>query len=151
MARHPYESRNIERKPGRISKDVAKWRREWRQGARYVLFICLRDEDESLAGRISLNNVVRGAWQNASLGYFIAQSEQHKGLMTEAVRAVTRFAFDVVGLHRLDAAVMPRNPGSLRVLEKTGFRREGSVLRYLKIAGTWEDHVLFARTVEDVD
>jgi ribosomal-protein-alanine N-acetyltransferase len=69
--------------------------------------------------------------------------------MTEAVRAATTFAFRTVGLHRLQAAVMPRNGGSQRVLEKVGYRREGTALRYLCIAGEWEDHVIFAVTSEE--
>ena len=62
------------------------------------------------------------------------------------MREATRIAFEELGLHRVQAAVMPRNAGSIRVLEKTGFRREGYAQGYLLISGTWEDHILFART-----
>jgi ribosomal-protein-alanine N-acetyltransferase len=65
------------------------------------------------------------------------------------VRAATTFAFRVVGLHRVQAAVMPHNLPSLRVLDKVGYRREGVAKRYLSIAGAWEDHVLFAMTAEE--
>ena len=62
---------------------------------------------------------------------------------------MTGFAFRRLGLHRVQAAVMPRNAASIRVLEKNGFRREGLAPRYLRINGEWEDHLIFARTAED--
>ena len=69
--------------------------------------------------------------------------------MTEAVRAATGFGLGAAALHRVQAAVMPRNTASQRVLEKAGYRREGLAQRYLCIAGTWEDHLIFAVTAED--
>ncbi len=69
--------------------------------------------------------------------------------MTEAVRAATGFALSAAGLHRVQAAVMPRNAASQRVLDKAGYRREGLAARYLCIAGTWEDHLIYATTTED--
>ncbi len=70
-------------------------------------------------------------------------------MCTEAVGLVVRFAFDRLALHRVQAAVMPRNLGSIRVLEENGFRREGLAPRYLQIDGRWEDHLIFAGTAED--
>jgi ribosomal-protein-alanine N-acetyltransferase len=102
-------------------------------------------------GRVALGGVLRGAFQNAYLGYWIDVAKQGLGLMPEAVQAATTFAFRGVGLHRVQAAVMPRNSRSLRVLEKVGYRREGLALRYLSIAGVWEDHVVFAVTAEEWD
>jgi ribosomal-protein-alanine N-acetyltransferase len=69
--------------------------------------------------------------------------------MTEAVRATTMFAFRAAGLHRVQAAVMPRNASSQRVMDKVGYRREGMAQRYLCIAGAWEDHLVFAMTAEE--
>lgn len=86
---------------------------------------------------------------SAHLGYWIDEEHQRRGYMTEAVRAVVRFAFDVLGLHRVQAAVMPHNAASLRVLEKLGFRKEGESPRYLQIAGKWADHAVFAVTAEE--
>jgi ribosomal-protein-alanine N-acetyltransferase len=74
---------------------------------------------------------------------------QGQGLTGEAIELVLGFAFERVGLHRVQAAIMPRNARSLRVVEKLGFRREGFAERYLQIAGKWEDHVLFAMTAEE--
>ena len=120
-----------------------------REDRRYVFGVFLTDGDV-LVGRISVDNVVRGAWQNATIGYFIDREHNGRGLGTEAVKAAIRFAFQDAHLHRLQAGVMPRNVASIRVLEKAGFRYEGMATRYLNINGMWEDHNLYAVTVEDV-
>jgi ribosomal-protein-alanine N-acetyltransferase len=100
-------------------------------------------------GRIRFGGVVRGAFSSAYLGYWIDGESQSQGYMTEALRDAVSFAFGAAGLHRVQAAVMPRNTASLRVLAKLGFRKEGESLRYLQIAGRWEDHHLFAVTAEE--
>jgi len=123
-----------------VSRAVLRHRREWKQGQAYVLLITPRDDERT---------VLRGAFQNGYLGYWIASDRQGRGLMTEAVRAATGFALSTAALHRVQAAVMPRNTASQRVLEKAGYRREGLAQRYLCIAGTWEDHLIFAVTAED--
>ncbi|WP_136604942.1 GNAT family N-acetyltransferase [Paenibacillus dokdonensis] len=110
--------------------------------------IFLTDSNE-LVGRAALTGIARGPFQNANLGYFIAQDQQGKGYMTEAVRLCVQYAFEELDLHRVQAGVMPRNTPSLRVLEKSGFRSEGLAKRYLRINGVWEDHQLFAITRED--
>jgi ribosomal-protein-alanine N-acetyltransferase len=132
-----------------VSRAVLRHRREWKQGQTYVLLLTERANPNAIIGRLALGGVMRGAFQNAYLGYWIDEGKQSKGLMTEAVRAATTFAFDVAGLHRIQAAVMPRNRASQRVLEKAGYRREGVALRYLCIAGHWEDHILFAMTADE--
>ena len=106
--------------------------------------------DGRLVGTITLSNVARGAWQNATVGYFVDEVENGKGYATEAISLVAQVAFGELGLHRVQAGVMPRNPGSMRALEKAGFRREGASPRYLQINGIWEDHVMFALTQEDL-
>jgi ribosomal-protein-alanine N-acetyltransferase len=132
-----------------VSRAVLRYRREWKRGQTFVLFASRREDERHIVGRIALGGILRGAFQNAYLGYWIDAGQQGQGLMTEAVRAATTFAFGVAALHRVQAAVMPSNKGSLRVLEKAGYRREGSAARYLCIAGAWEDHVLFAVTAEE--
>jgi [ribosomal protein S5]-alanine N-acetyltransferase len=102
--------------------------------------------DGELVGRIALSQIFRGIFQNAYLGYSVAENWNGRGLATEAVRVVMDFAFGDLGLHRVQAAVMPRNAGSIRVLEKNGFREEGYAVGYLCINGVWEDHRIFART-----
>lgn len=106
-------------------------------------------QDGRLIGTANLNQVVRGAFQNAYVGYALEQASTGRGLMTEAVGVLTRIAFADLGLHRLQAAIMPHNTASLRVVEKNGFRREGLALRYLNIAGVWRDHALYARLADE--
>jgi ribosomal-protein-alanine N-acetyltransferase len=132
-----------------VSRAVVRNRREWKRGQAFVLMITPREDEDRILGRIALGGVLLGAFQNAYMGYWIDAGRQGQGLMTEAVRATTTFAFRAAGLHRLQAAVMPRNIGSQRVLEKLGYRREGLAQRYLCIAGAWEDHVIFAVTAEE--
>ncbi len=122
--------------------------RDFEAGTAYAFGVFLRETDE-LIGRVALSNVVRGAWENATLGYYIDQRQNGKGYMTCAIHLVLDFAFFHAGLHRVQAAVMPRNLPSIRVLEKAGFRREGLSLRYLQINGAWEDHLIFAMTSEE--
>jgi ribosomal-protein-alanine N-acetyltransferase len=132
-----------------VSRAVLRQRGEWKRGQSFALFLSPREDDARVIGRVTLGGILRGAFQNAYLGYWIDADEQGRGLMTEAVRATTTFAFRAAGLHRVQAAVMPSNKASLRVLEKAGYRREGFAARYLCIAGTWEDHALFAATTEE--
>jgi ribosomal-protein-alanine N-acetyltransferase len=132
-----------------ISKAILRQRREWTKGEAFVLFITDPTMGEAIIGRIALTGVMRGAFLSAHLGYWIAEAHQRQGYMTEAVREVVEFAFDVLGLHRVQAAVMPHNVASLRVLAKLGFRKEGEAPRYLQIAGKWADHNVFAVTSEE--
>jgi ribosomal-protein-alanine N-acetyltransferase len=132
-----------------VSRLVLRHRGEWKRGQSHVLLVTPREDERSIIGRVALGGVLRGAFQNAYLGYWIDSDHQGRGLMTEAVRAATAFAFGDATLHRVQAAVMPRNVASQRVLEKVGYRREGFCERYLCIAGSWEDHVIFAVTAEE--
>ncbi|MCW2959384.1 MAG: family N-acetyltransferase [Solirubrobacterales bacterium] len=104
---------------------------------------------ERLIGRVALSNIVRGAWQNATIGYWISEDACGHGHATTAVGLVLSFAFDHAGLHRIQPAIMPRNERSRRVVEKNGFRLEGRAARYLHIDGVWEDHDIFAMTAEE--
>lgn len=125
----------------------------WTAGMGYA-FAILDDgpcEPERLIGRVALSNVIRGAWQNATIGYWIAQDACGRGHATAAVALAVSFAFEHAGLHRIQPAIMPRNGASRRVVEKNGFRYEGRALRYLEIEGVWEDHDIYAITAEDVD
>jgi ribosomal-protein-alanine N-acetyltransferase len=132
-----------------VSRTVARYGREWRRGQSFVLLLCPRDDEGRIVGRVTLGGILRGAFQNAHLGYWIDAKHQGRGLMTEAVRAATTFALGPARLHRVQAAAMPRNGASQRVLEKAGYRREGLAARYLHIAGAWEDHVIFSVTTEE--
>lgn len=110
-------------------------------------------DDGRLVGLFSLNEIVRGVFESAYAGWSVSADAQGRGHGTEGVRALLALAFDEpptgLGLHRVQANVIPRNAASLRIAEKVGLRREGLALRYLKIAGTWEDHVMLAMTREE--
>jgi len=106
-------------------------------------------DDASLAGTIALSNLARGPFQSASVGYWVDAGRQGRGLATEALSALVELAFATLGLHRLEAATLPDNVASQRVLEKNRFTFIGMAPRYLHIAGAWRDHLVFQRTVED--
>jgi ribosomal-protein-alanine N-acetyltransferase len=127
-----------------IKVGEAQWRAD--QGYPFGVFEAATDE---LVGRVALSNVVRGAWRNATLGYFITQDRAGRGFATEAVRRAVGFGFSDAQLHRVQAGVMPRNKASVRVLLNNGFRHEGFSPRYLNINGVWEDHDLYAITAEE--
>lgn len=102
-----------------------------------------------VVGRINLNNVVRGAFQSASVGYWVAEEAAGHGLATAAVADMVHVAFMEQGLHRLEAGTVPDNIRSQRVLLHNGFVSFGLAPRYLSIAGRWQDHVLFQRLADD--
>ncbi len=116
---------------------------QYRQGVRLPHVIL--GESGALAGRINLNNIVRGAFQSGSLGYWVSATENGRGLATAAVRDMVRLAFGELGLHRVEAGTLLHNVRSQRVLEHNGFTRYGMAPGYLKIAGRWQDHVLYQR------
>ncbi len=122
----------------------------WTAGMGFAFAVLQVEEGaERLVGRVALSNIVRGAWQNATIGYWISEDACGRGHATAAVRLVCAFAFEHAGLHRVQPAIMPRNERSRRVVQKCGFRLEGRAERYLHIEGVWEDHDIFAMTVED--
>ncbi len=103
----------------------------------------------ALVGRVTLSQVFRKTFQSCYLGYWVGEEHNGRGYATAAVGRAIGYAFDELGLHRVQANVMTRNPRSARVLERNGFRKEGLALRYLQIAGRWEDHYMYAITRED--
>lgn len=103
-----------------------------------------------LFGRISVSGIVRGIWQNGFVGYSIAHEKSGLGYMTEALQRVVLYGFGELGLHRLQASIIPRNAASLRVAQKARFRYEGRALRYLRINEVWEDHDVYAITADEV-
>ncbi|MFD2371002.1 GNAT family N-acetyltransferase [Brevibacillus sp. GCM10020057] len=127
---------------------IAQAVRDFDAGTAFAFGIFLQ-EDHRMIGRVALSNVARGAWQNATIGYFLDQAQNGCGYTTQAVGLALQFAFTEAQLHRVQAGVMPHNLASIRVLEKNGFRYEGLSLRYLQINGKWEDHNMYAITVEE--
>ena len=102
-----------------------------------------------MVGGLTLANVRRGVAQAGSIGYWIGAPFARQGYMTAAMRALVPFCFGTLHLHRLEAACIPTNEASIRLLEKTGFQREGYARAYLCINGIWQDHLLYARLKED--
>jgi [ribosomal protein S5]-alanine N-acetyltransferase len=108
-------------------------------------FLIFRSSDGRLVGGLTLANVRRGVAQAGSLGYWMGLPYIRHGHMTAAVRAVIPFAFNTLRLHRLEAACIPTNTASIRLLENAGFVREGYAREYLCINGIWQDHLLYGR------
>ncbi|NMM15930.1 MAG: GNAT family N-acetyltransferase [Cellulomonas sp.] len=101
------------------------------------------DDSGCVIGRITLNGITRGPFQSCSLGYWLSAAENGRGLATAAVHDMMRLAFEELGLHRVEAGTLLHNVRSQRVLERNGFVRFGVAPAYLKIAGAWQDHILF--------
>ncbi len=119
-----------------------------RHGAGYTLHL-FRHQDLALIGAITLGQIRRGVAQTATLGYWIGEAYARQGYMTEALGLMLQFAFRELGLHRVEAACLPSNEASQRLLRRVGFREEGLARAYLRIAGEWRDHLLFARLYDD--
>ena len=111
------------------------------EGFAFLIFDSTSDE---LLGGLTLGGIRRGVAQAATLGYWMGAPHAGKGRMTRAVAAVTRFGFDTLRLHRIEAACIPDNAPSIALLERNGFRREGFARAYLKINDAWRDHILLA-------
>ncbi len=103
------------------------------------------DDDGLLAGVIRLNGITRGAFDSASLGYWVDQARNGQGLASSAVAAVLDLAFGPLRLHRVQAETLRHNVRSQRVLTKNGFEHIGMAPKYIRIAGQWQDHDLFQR------
>lgn len=102
-----------------------------------------------VVGRVTVNDVVRGAFQSAHLGYWVGQAVNGRGVATAAVAAVVRLAFSSeLGLHRLQAGTLVHNVASQRVLARNGFTQIGLAPQYLQVSGRWQDHLLHQRLNE---
>jgi ribosomal-protein-alanine N-acetyltransferase len=105
-------------------------------------------EDGELAGEIAISHVVRRAFQSGNVGYWVAGDRCGRGIATAAVAAICEFAFAELELHRLEAGTLLHNVASQIVLDRNGFVPFGVAPEYLRIAGSWCDHVLFQRTAD---
>ena len=120
--------------------------RERLAGSQYAFGIFV---DGAFAGELNLNNIVRGAMQSATIGYWIDRARAGRSLMSESIVVLMQFAFEELNLHRLEICIIPRNSNSRRVVEKLDLREEGIAQRFLEINGAWEDHVRFGFTIEE--
>lgn len=110
-------------------------------------FFIFNAEETQLLGAITLSNLRRGVAQMATLGYWTGEAFAHQGVMSDAMGAIMGYAREELGLNRLEAACLPSNTPSMKLLNRSGFEREGYARAYLKINGVWEDHVLWGRRV----
>ncbi|MCH8155510.1 MAG: GNAT family N-acetyltransferase [Proteobacteria bacterium] len=128
---------------GAFRRRLKMYKAEMRQGVTYS-FLILRRVDDVLLGGITLSNLRRGVAQSATLGYWIGSPHGNQGYMTDSLAAILEFAFSRIGLHRVEAACLPANEASRRLLLRSGFREEGYAREFLRISGRWQDHQLFA-------
>lgn len=115
-----------------------------RLGRGMRLYLAEKQNPEVICGMVGLNNIVWGSVQSCTLGYKIDRDLQGRGYGTQAVKRAVEIAFQVLGLHRVEANIMPRNAASIRVAEKCGMEREGLSRQFLEINGKWEDHLRYA-------
>ena len=123
---------------------LRRYAEDQRADTSYAFFL-FRKADDALVGGLTLANIRRGVAQAGSLGYWIGEPFSRRGLMTGALAGLVPFAFGSLRLHRLEAACIPANAASVRLLEKMGFAREGYAREYLCINGIWQDHLLYGR------
>ena len=135
---------------GAFRRRLKRYAEDQRSDLAYA-FLIFRSDDNALVGGLTLANIRRGVAQAGSIGYWTGAPFAGQGYMTAAVRALIPFCFQTLRLHRLEAACIPGNTASIRLLEKTGFKREGYARGYLCINGIWQDHLLYARLIEDRD
>lgn len=107
-------------------------------------------KDEKLIGKIKLSNIVYGILRNAFVGYSIDKVHQGKGYMKEALNTVCSYAFEEMGLHRLEASTLMDNSRSQGVLKACGFNELGISEKYLYINGEWRDHKIFYKVNDDL-
>lgn len=119
-----------------------------RQDEALPLFL-IRHEDDKLIGGITLSNIRRQPAEAATLGYWIGERFARNGYMTEALLALCHHAFEAMDLSRIEAACLPENTASRRLLERCHFHHEGRAEAYLQINGRWRNHVLYAALRDD--
>jgi ribosomal-protein-alanine N-acetyltransferase len=127
---------------------LRRYQREIRNDLAYP-FLVFRKADNVLIGGCTLTNVRRGVTQSAAIGYWIGVNHARQGHMYAVLKTIRPFVFELLGLHRLEAACIPENEASRNLLVKAGFHEEGRARRYLQINGEWRDHILFALLADD--
>ena len=112
-------------------------------------FLIFKTDDKTLLGGINVGNVRRGVSQSASLGYWIGEKHSRNGYMKEALKLLIPSLFVDLRLNRIEAATLEENIASKNLLKKIGFKKEGVLRKYLKINGTWRDHILYGLLEND--
>lgn len=135
--------------PHAFRRRLARYRHEIRTDSAYPFFLFERSTNRLLGG-LTITHIRRRAAMSGTLGYWMGEPFAGRGLMSAAVPALCRHAFSLLELERIEAACLPENAASLRVLEKAGFQREGFARSYLSIAGARRDHLLLALLKSDL-
>lgn len=125
------------------------WAQRASRAGTAIPFFLERNVDGALLGAITIDNIRRGPAQMATIGYWIGAPHARQGYMAEAIEAVTRHAFTVLDLSRIEAACLPDNAASRAALERAGFKYEGVAQSFLQINGRWRTHVLYANLRHD--
>ena len=125
-------------------KNRVKWARKAMEENRAIPFFIERQSDGALLGAITLDNIRFGPNKSAEVGYWMGRTFQRNGYMHEAIEVVLHYAFEQKAISRVEAACLPENKASRALLEKSGFQYEGVAKAYLEIAGSWQDHVVYA-------
>ncbi len=113
-------------------------------------FLIFKSDDKSLLGGINIGNIRRGVAQSASLGYWIGVTHARNGYMKESLKLLIPSLFIDLRLNRIEAATLEDNIASRNLLKKIGFKKEGILRKYLKINGSWRDHVLYGLLESDL-
>lgn len=127
---------------------VVRNEQEFASGQAVPLFL-FHKPGESLLGGLTIGHIRRGAGQNCMIGYWMGERHAGRGHMYAALKLAIPYIFSTLELHRIEAACIPDNSRSIRLLEKAGFEREGYLRQYLRINGQWRDHVLFSLLSDD--
>ena len=127
-----------------LFKSRVKWAKQKFKEKKVVHVFIFRREDNILIGAVTLDNVRRGAAQSGSIGYWLGESFIKNGYMFEVLKALIFFAFKNFEVSRIEAATLPENKASRKLLEKTGFKYEGVAQSYLQISGRWRNHVMYS-------
>jgi ribosomal-protein-alanine N-acetyltransferase len=116
---------------------------DYYQKGELLPFLILHPITEEVIGTITYSQIQRGVAQYCCVGYKVSEKWNGKGIATETLNATNRHVFEVLKLHRIEANIMPVNKGSIRVVEKLNFEKEGLCKGLLKIDGHWQDHFRF--------
>ena len=127
---------------------VRRYREEYAAGTA-VAFLIFEADGGRLLGGITIGNIRHGVAQSAQIGYWMGKRHAGRGFMRDAIDVVISHAFGRMRLHRIEAACIPGNTRSMRVLEKAGFTREGLLRSYLRINGVWQDHYIYALVADE--
>jgi ribosomal-protein-alanine N-acetyltransferase len=127
---------------------IRRYREEFAAGTA-IAFLIFENETGRLIGGVTIGNIRYGVSQSAQIGYWMGERYAGKGHMQDAIRVLISHAFGAMRLHRIEAACIPENARSIRVLEKAGFTREGLLRSYLRINGVWQDHYIYALIADE--